>query len=561
MQFNPTSSLPLFTVRLTRKGLLICLLFATCVYCCPAQQAVEGTPPRAFQRTQAALDRVAEQVEALDAPALRVFLRLRLAAFFWANDFVNSASRAETMCLAAFADLQKHQAEISEADLVSFRREILSALELHSPDAAARLVKQYNLKPMSVAEKLSAASSLLDGKGGGTAVDKFRQILNSGQDTGPAIFFYLDRLKLERPAEVPELLSNLLAVEEQNTGSISPQNLFFLIHLYISKETPLILQERFLRACVKSTGNSSAWSEPNRFKAAYELMRALMPEIEKRLPALYSQASAQLSALAARLPDLTIELEYEALNNRIERSADPLSQTLTEAEATKDSALKNDLLRDAAQLALKKGQLKLAVDVVMRIESSWTRHLAWREQFLRAVVDSALKQKDAAAASYAIVRIDSPLNRARAMQKVAVYFFKAGDSLSASQQLNAAVKLIDSAENRTGKAIVLLEIIPAFLLIDKQMASEVASAAIKAINNIRQPEDSADSEARKNYIETLILIGHAIIPTFESLSQIDEIGALGLANDLQRQEVKAAAMMGIVGGLHKLENGAVSKAQ
>lgn len=563
MQTKNPSPLSILSGRLMRKCLLVCLLIGVCAAQGAGQQAAENNDGHAFQRTQNVLDRLPDQIKAMDEPALRVFLRLRLAGFLWSKDFAESENKAETICVAALADLQAHQTEIPESDLKWLRREILSLLELHAPDRAARLIKQYGLDLNDAVQKVEAAYSSFDGKGNPSeAIRKVREVLDSGQNPGIIMLFFLDELKRQRPAEVPALLSSLLTIEEQKTGSIALQNLGFLIHLYLSKETPPALQERFLRAVVKATGGSFSGVEENQMSDAYNLLRAIVPALEQRWPALYSQASAQLAALAARLPNMGLELERQTLNKRIEQSADPLRQMITEAEETEDSAFRNDLLSDAAQLAVTKGELKLAVELVMRVESDWTHHLIWRDQFLSQAIDKALKKKETAIADYAIAQIHSPFNRAAALQRVALYFFAAGDSASALQRLNAAVKIIDSVESGTNRALALLGIIPSFARIDQQRLPELARAAVKAINSIRnpQPEDKPGSEAHKLYVETLIRLAGAAVPAFESLAERDEIGALSLADDLQPHEIRAAAVLGVANGLHKLE-GMISKAR
>jgi hypothetical protein len=564
MQTRTSSPSPL-SGRLKRNCLLLCLLAITCASQVAAQRAAENKAGHSFQRTRTLLNELPAQIEAMDEPALRVFLRLRLAGFLWSGDFRDTSNKAAVICVEALEDLQDHKRDIPEYDSRWLRKDILSLLETHSPELAARVIKLYDLEPNGGAQKVEAAYSSLDnGVDAKAAAEKVREVLKGGQNPNHLMLFFLDRLKQERPSEVPALLSSILTIEEQKPGSISPQNFIFFLHLYLSKESPLELQERFLKVALKATSGSFVGADQSQLKDAYSLMRAILPIVEKRFPApVYAQASAQFSALAARLPNLSLELESEALNKRIEQSADPLSQMLTEAEATKDSTLKNRLRTDAAQLALRKGQLKLAVDLVMRVESDWTHHLSWRDGFLSQVVDNAIEKKDTAVADYAIAQINSPFYRVLALEKLAIHLFEAGDSVSSLERLKDALKLIDSLENDVNQAVALLGIIPAFARVDGQRIPNLARAAIKTINNMRspQPYDKPGSEAHRNYVGALIQISEVVVPAFKSLAQTDEIGALALAQDLQRQEIKAAANLGVAQGLYKTEASAVSMAQ
>ena len=500
-------------------------------------------------RADALVDDVSRQIKSLDEPALRVFLRLQVARLLWEGK-TEDAHKAEMVATEALADIQEHQAEIPSLHLRSYQKDLLALLQLRAPDTAARLIKLYGLEEKGGGNQIETAYSMLDSKEGvKLAVQKVSAILQSGADAGPLLLFFLHRLSQEQPTELPRLLTEILAAEERKSASAAVKHLYLLVEFYVRNETPADIRTRFLNLIVKATRGSTASPDTEELSSAYNLLRITLPLIKTQQPSLYSLASAQMAAVAARVPHEIID--RMALDERISQSPDPLSQMINEAETSRDSSLKNDLLRDAANLALNKGKLRSAVDLVMRVESDWEYHVLWRNQFLDRVVDDALEKKDTDSADYSIIKIHSPLRRSSAIQKVAIYFIESKDMVSALERLNTAWKLIDSAENDSAKAVALLDIVPVFARVDGQRIPELAQSAIKVLNNIPgpNPEDKPGSDARENYIKTQIGLAYNIIPAFQSLARRDEIGALGLANALQRPGLKTAAIFGVSVGV------------
>ncbi|MGH9902721.1 MAG: hypothetical protein ACRD68_13010, partial [Pyrinomonadaceae bacterium] len=399
------------------------------------------------------LDGLPERIKALDEPALRVFLRLQVATFLWANKRTNASGRAEAMTTEALADLIEHESEIPEFYANSFRRDAMALLELHAPALAASLSKRFGLDQKE--DQLATAHQLLNRKDGvGAAVEKIHGFLKSGRDPGDMMTFLLLRLEVERPDEVPRLLAEILNSAERIPGSISFQTLFFLKHQYMKEGGTPELKGRFIDVFVKSAQEVSAKSESENFLLAYGVLSDILPTIGKLRPSLYPQASALAATLGARLPRQSAE--REAIDDRIRQSADPLNQTIAEAEAARDSSLKESLFTEAARLAVKKGQLKTAVDLITKAESPEPNRVAHRDQFLGDVVIRALDVKDPATAAYAAAGIRSPLKRSSALQRIALYFFESEDVARARETLNDALHLIRSAEDGVNRISSLL---------------------------------------------------------------------------------------------------------
>lgn len=525
-----------------------CLLLISVPVCFGQQTSKDVAQSLRQQRAAAAFTSLPDQIKTMDEPALRVFLRLRVATFLWASKAPNDASAAEAIATAAVEDLLAHEGEIPTLYVKSFRRDLLAALQLHAPGAADRLMKQYGLK-QDQQEQLGLAFKQLDDKDGvKQAVENVRSNVASGRATGASITFFLLKLEKERPAELLRLLTEIMEIEEQKSGSLTVDALFMIARFYRQQDVPPDLQARFLTAVVRATTDGSGWSDLSQWYA-YNLLRSNLPAIEKLRPNLYARASAQLAALTTRLPKQT--LEREAVEERVAQSADPLGQLIIEAKATKDSALREELLTEAAQLARKKGQLKLAIDLVTEVNMLEGRRVLWRDQFLGEIVGQALEKKEPSTALYAVAKVQSNLLRSAAMQKLALYFFDANDLAQARETLNVAAKLIEAAENNVDKTVALLRLVPVFAKVDSVRVPELAQTAIKAINNLPHPgrEDKADGEAHKRYVKDLLQLAYNIIPVFSALAQKDCDGTFSLASGFQGPELKAAATLGTATGI------------
>jgi len=221
---------------------------------------------------------------------------------------------------------------------------------------------------------------------------------------------------------------------------------------------------------------------------------------------------------------------------------------LAEADAADDPARTERLLVQAAQLALSKGELKLAVEIVLRVGSTEKVYLMWRDQFLGEVVNKSVGKKDPANAEYAAAKIESALRRAAALRQIALYFFASEDVPRSRELMDRAFKLVADSENGAPKATAYFEMFAAFAKIDEQRIPEVSQAAIKVINGLLEPrpDDKPGSAARKEYVENLMMIAYHVIPAFRLLTRRDEQGTLGLAEGIRLREIKTAAIFAVV---------------
>ncbi len=528
------------------KYFLVCCLILTSVDFAGGQQLPQRNAQYARQRTAAVLSRVPDEIKAMREPVLRASLSIQVATFLWTNKPAEARDEAERIATEAFADLESNKGVIPPSYLSSFRSELLALLQTHAPELAARLSKRYELRQGSV-QSMVAYDMLGTKEGAGRGVDMLINVIRGGE-LPSSIIFFLHRLEETKPDEKVRVLSEIINLGERKPDAISMDDLFLLKHQYIAADVPAELQRRYLNLVVSKTRVSTDLDGMDQ-GMSYHLLRIVLPEIQKQLPTVYPQASAQLANLRTSISDIT--LETEDTMKRINQSADPLNQMITEADAAKDDYKKRRLLTEAAQIALNKDQLKLAVDLIMRVESGEKNFGLFRDQLLEKVVNRAIEQKDVTVADYAASKIQSHLARSSALQRIALYFFRSKDLISARQRFDTAVKLIDSAENNASKASAMLRVIALAAVLDDARVFEMAQATIKIVNNLATPrgDEKPESAEHKHYLDGLLQVAYNIIPTFRALSQRDEIGAFALANSIRSQELKTAAIFGASTGV------------
>lgn len=531
------------------KHALVCLLLFTGRGVCVGQQADVKSDLRGQSHATDALTQVAEQIKALDEPAFRVLLRSRLAKYLWANKSAEMSKAAEAIAEGAIIDLQARHKEIPKSYADLFRRELIATLQVNAPALAERLIKTHDLD--NNANRADTAFELLGSRDGTQkAVELIRHGIRTGQQNfDPRLIFIFGRLDETQPAETNKLMAELMSQMEARPDGFPVTSLFTLAHSYLYREaTPAPLKARFLALLIRASSNPAALAEGERTQA-YTLLKINLPAVERLLPALYPQAGAQLAALVSLQPREAVE-RGEAYDN-IRKNSGSVEQLVGEAKKTRDAAFRRELLTRAAQLALDKGELKSAADLIVEAnDKNGEPFIPHQDQFLAQVAQKALGKKDAEMAAYAAARIDDQLKRASATQRLALYFYETQDLPRALEVMGDAVKLIEGADDGARKAVSILSAVNAALRMDALRAAALADSAVKAVNNLpgRRPDDIPGSEGHLTHVEAMIDVAHYLIPVFDRLAQRDEGGTVGLAGRLRQRELKAAALFGVATG-------------
>jgi len=502
----------------------------------------KNVPPPSSQYQGSVLTSLLEQVDSCEEPALRVFLRLKLATYLWSKPA--GSLKPETIATTALAELRDHEKEIPALYVDQFRKNLIAQLQLHAPELVRDLAENNN--PESRTDLEVAYSLLGQEKGNDQAVRIVQDSIGGGKDPGSIIVPFLHRLETIKSSDVSKILTTVISQEETQPGSISSGTLFRLKHLFIRKQTSEELQNRYLVVVVHRA--EQAEGPLASVVDTYTILVDLLPEVEKRKPDLYYSASVALTELAKRVPKAT--LDRVALDKRVRASNDPLAQLMSEMEAVTDLSLKEDLQIEASQIALEKGQIQLAINLVVKLKPKNEQALVWRDQFIEKAVVAAIDGGDIGTAELGARQIRSASVRSSAMQKVALYFQKSNKLGRAHEALLFAQDSVNTLGDSNEKAVALLNLANSYLKIDSSRSMDLARAAIKIINKAfnegpasKQSVQIGGDQQLTN-AESMLIIAYRLMPTFQLLGATDESAALDLAKDIQRQELRIAATFG-----------------
>ena len=513
------------------------VLLLTVGQVCLAQN-IQAETSFAKQRATEIIADLPAQIKKVDDASVRAFLRLRLATFHWSELSEHSRDRARELTLSGLQDLDEHRAELMPLYANLFRKDLLALLELHAPDLAARYrAGGDNTEKVTPEDPYDVAYSMLGTKGQtALAVQTVNRVLSSGEAPTMTITYFLSELQRQDPSLVPQVLSDILSAQERRPETLSVEILSWLVDPYIWRNNREDLKRRFVSVVVAATAESYQWSDTGQLSDAFSLLRVTVPLIQKLLPGMYPQAAAQLATVRARLPNEKIE--SSAIWERIRQSEDRLSQMITEANSAASPSLKNDLLIQAAQIAFTEKKPQLAFDLAMSVSTD-DNSKVWRQQFLSELVKGAVEDKDTKLGLAVASKIEMPLARAEALQRLAFLFFTLKDLWKAKELLVDSLKLVRGSDNTPEKAIALLRSLRVVARIDQAMVPDVAEESIKTLNALQ-----FDSNSR-----ALMEVVWNTMPSFEALVQWDELGALNFVEKIQRVELRTVAGFGAAKGI------------
>jgi hypothetical protein len=147
-----------------------------------------------------------------------------------------------------------------------------------------------------------------------------------------------------------------------------------------------------------------------------------------------------------------------------------------------------------------------------------------------------------------VPKIEMPLARAEALQRLALLFFNLKDLWKAKELFVESLKLIRGSDNTPEKAIALLKSLRVVARVDQVMVPDVADESIKALNDLQFPSqnDKPQSEAAQR---ALMAVVWNTMPSFEALVQWDELGALNFVEKIKPIELRTVAGFGAANGI------------
>jgi hypothetical protein len=526
------------------------LAFCLILICeiCFAQQVTSSDKQPDNSDLESQIVQLSNQIKDIKEPTFRVLLRYRLASFLWKHkiDRVDTGKWAQDIALDALTDLRTHWNEVQLLYRNQFRRDLQALIRSYAPDLLSKIEELDKEADKPKAQAYETAFSMLSNPDSvAPAVELMQRNLDGGKDPGGMLIFLLGRLERIQYPQLPKLLSDIVSIEERSPGNIPTISFLSIARFYLKEDMQPEVRWRYFATCLNTIEANAKDLDGPDLRFIFMFLNNIIRRIELEHPPLYSRASTLRAFLTPRVP--AAALDRAEVRRRIEQSDDRLSQILTEARAAKDEAVKNGLLREAAQYALEKGNLKLAIDLAIDIADS-EDYTSWREQLLGDAINSAVGRKEMELASYALSKMLSPLRRVQGAEKISSHFSEANDLVQARQWANEAVKHIESVKDEADKAKAYFSICSIFSKVDEVRVNEMMLAAIKAMNSIPEPklEDKADSQARKLYVKRLIDIAYDVIPAFQSLVRKDKVVSWELATSIATPELKSTALYSLL---------------
>ena len=529
-----------------KKLFLLILIFS-----CPISslsQKNDGDDNAALQQfaveKQIVVDNLESQVKDIPFAAVRVFVRYKIAFWLW-NDGKDISDRAEQIAVRAIDDLYENKDETPDVYFSILKSDLFTLLDRRSKDAANKLRVKHQIRQDDESGNIDAFLKQKDGEK--LATDAAIKSLSNQSQVTIETLFLIGQLQIRKS---PEFLRLLIAViNALETGRVGYTTNDLLIMSAYSTETdvPLEIQKKFLKIVVNKSRNVLQMPGGN-IDSAYNMLSLIISEISTKFPELLPEAGIIQSALKTRTSHSTIEALERS--NRIKNSSDKLSAYISEAEQTDNQADKYDLYVIAAQLALKMGKFKFAVDIIEKTVEiknleviSENFQTEWRDQFFGQIVENALKAGDPDSANYAIKKMNGLLAKSAGLKKTAEYYFEQRDLVSAGYFLDDAIKFAGKAENTPRKISGFISLISAAHKIERNRVSDLSELTAKSINAIPtlNVEDKPQTENYKNYVTSVMTINRVLLPALTSLVKENKNEAINLANAINKKEIKIIA--------------------
>jgi hypothetical protein len=314
----------------------------------------------------------------------------------------------------------------------------------------------------------------------------------------------------------------------------------FFSPLFLKQSNPTEVRTRFLSVAVRATRLSPEdSSNPLLRGPMLELLSGILQPTSLLAPALYPEVAGRLSSLS---PAATHNnLERQAVEERINKSSDPLEQTISEADRTTDKSFKRQLLDRAARIASTQGKLRQAVDLAVKAsEDSEDTKYSPLDQFLGKVVQAAIKQKEPDSGAYAVSKMRKALNKAKGLCVLGEYYAELKDTVKTKQAFTESANQLKRADNDNEKVKLCLAVAESMLKHDPLGGYDVFRQAVDAINKLPSPE----KEQEKRYYLSLLPIAEDLITSFRLFAGKDGQSALALARDIKLSELRVSALSG-----------------
>ncbi len=497
--------------------------------------------------------RAVDNIKKMDEPGLRLSARNQILSYLAGDKATPDDKQALATQIArdALTDLREHHEEIMPFMLNYLANDLGSWIQKHRPT----LIEEFEKTTRAIVkgDASQRIRSLFDLEDGDIlAAKRIRQELED-QGSLQGLYFWLDELLTRKSKEFEPVASDVVARAGQ--GQISFETLFWVSEVYLRPQVSTVLRNRFLAVVVARTQPANFVSEPAP-QFAHDLLNKLLPFIQRSTPELYDQAQNHSFAMRAALNER--QLASDARIKRLNESVDPIRVLKSEAESAKTKAERNELLLQAAELALEKKKFELCLDILDDIDVNiaaadpdlWQRSI---DQLLKNLAKACLTDKFAELAEKAATRITSTLTKTEVLVLIMRYYTKANDKEAAQRLLIEASKVAASGPDNTDKAKVFFLLSVTCDQVDGSKKADLLLSGIKAMNNLSKPDANArDKTAYHTYVQRLDNTGHELTKGFKGLTRQDANSAMALVEKLQKPDLRTFALVGILLGVDGL---------
>lgn len=500
------------------------------------------------------LSRTLDSIKKMDEVALRLSVRIQLLDYLWEGRTLSGkhVSLKRNLALDAIADLNDHHLEMPRFMRDYLLANLTALIEKHQPDLTERLkaVKEA----AQIGRESHNISRLLELKNGDVlAAAKIRQLLAQGVDVS-SLHFWLDDLRELKSREFEPLLREVISIAERGP-QISFETLFWLTRVCFHSDVPQPLQRSFAATILSRTqpANFAVTPAP---QSAYQLLAGALPQIQRLLPEHYEQAVGQSLILRTSISQTL--LASEERSKRLKESENLVEDLVREAEAAKTKGERNELLAEAAEIALIEEKFDPCLDVLSRmdVELKVPGHPGfwrdWNRQFVKKFVKSAMASRELEIAEKAALGMTASLAKVEAVASLIRHWSKAGEKGSAHRLFVEAIKVADAVSDdfEKAKSLILLSIICE--QVDESKKAQLLLSSVKALNGLYKPTTPRDQEPYQEYVRKLDQTGYQIIRSFKALIVSDEDAAIPLVDQFHKSDLRPFALIGILLGLTDL---------
>lgn len=485
---------------------------------------------------------------------MRISARNQMLQYLWESKVLSDKhlSLKRSLALDTIADLNSHHLEIPKFMLGYLVSDLAALIEKHQPDISEKL--QAARETAKSGKLPGDIRSLFELKNGDAlAAAQIRQLLAQGEDV-KELNFWLDELRKQKSKDFEPLLREVIAIAERGP-QLSFETLLWLNPIYFRPEVPKSLQASFAAMLLTRTQPANFIATPAP-PAAYELLNRALPHIQQILPERYEQAMTQ--GLVLRNTINQAQLVIEGRNKRLKDSVTPIEDLVGEAETVKTKSERNELLAEAADLALRKEKFSTCLDIVAKLDLEiiipgqpgfWRD---WTSQFLRKLVRNAAAAKEFEIAEKAALEMTASLAKVQAVTFMMQQWNKARDKDAARRLLLEAIKIAESIADEFEKAKAFLLLSMTCEQVDESQQAPLLLSSVKALNNLNRPTTPRNQAPYQEYVRNLDSTGYQVIKGFRELTTKDENGAISLVNQINTSDLRTLGLIGVLLGLNDL---------